>query len=67
MCYFADPTYTQGTALEDFLGSDFTYTHAKVVNDQYSALVTRWDMDEITAYDVHDRGEDKGWFTQLLM
>ena len=23
-------------------------------------LVTQWVMDEITAYDVHDRGEDKG-------
>ena len=58
-CYFADPTYTQGKALEDLLGPD-SYAHAKAVNDQYRDLVTQWVMDEITAYDVHDRGEDKG-------
>lgn len=60
MCYFADPTYTQGTALVDLLGSDVTYTHANAVNEQYSNLVTRWDMDEITAEFVYGEGEDIG-------
>ena len=60
MCYFADPTYTQGTALEDLLGSGFTYTHAKAVNDQYRDLVTQWDMGEITAEFVHGEGKDIG-------
>ena len=36
------------------------HAHAKAVNDQYRDLVTRWDMDEITAYDVHGEGKDIG-------